>query len=200
MTEQTTDDTAPVVGEGDDSAHPQRHTLRNWLIVIVVALVVAVGVRAYVFESFFVPSGSMIPTIEIGDHMIVDKLSYHLHSVGFGNIIVFHKPADDHTSANIHYLVKRVIGLPGQTIWFHDGQVYINGKLIAEPFLPKGVKTYPLSAASESPIHIPKNEYYVLGDNRGDSADSRVFGPISRSLIVGRVILIYWPLSQWHYF
>jgi len=195
MTEQAVDG-APSESE---SAR-KHHSLRNWLIVVVVALMAAVIVRAYVFESFFVPSGSMIPTIEIGDHMIVDKLSYHLHPVGFGNIIVFHKPANDPTTANIHYLVKRVIGLPGQTIWSHDGKVYINGKPIAEPFLPKGVQTHNIHTASGAPIHIPKNEYYVLGDNRGDSADSRVFGPISGSLIVGRVVLIYWPLSHWHYF
>lgn len=194
--------TEPVI----DGAHSKRgsvrkhHGLRNWLIAVVVAVVAAVVVRAYVFESFFVPSGSMIPTIQIGDHMIVDKLSYHLHPVGFGDIIVFHKPANDPTTANIHYLVKRVIGLPGQTIWSHDGKVYINGKPIAEPFLPKGVQTHDIHTTSGAPIHIPKNEYYVLGDNRGDSADSRVFGPIPRSLIVGRVVLIYWPLSQWHYF
>ena len=182
------------------STRRKSHGLRNWLIVFIVALVAAVMVRSLVFESFYVPSGSMIPTIEIGDHMIVDKLSYHLHPVGFGDIVVFHKPANDHTSAKIHYLVKRVIGLPGQTIWSHDGKVYIDGKPIAEPFLPKGVQTHGIHTPSGGAIHIPKNEYYVLGDNRGDSADSRVFGPISRSLIVGRVILIYWPLSQWHYF
>ena len=195
MTEQAVDGAA-----SESKSARKHHGLRNWLIVVVVALVAAVVVRTYVFESFFVPSGSMIPTIEIGDHMIVDKLSYHLHPVGFGNIIVFHKPANDPTTANIHYLVKRVIGLPGQTIWSHDGKVYINGKPIAEPFLPKGVQTHNIHTASGAPIHIPKNEYYVLGDNRGDSADSRVFGPISGSLIVGRVVLIYWPLSHWHYF
>jgi len=170
------------------------HKLRGWAVVLL-AIIVIVLVRAYVFESFYVPSGSMIPTIEINDHMIVDKLSYHLHAVGFGNIIVFHKPINDPAPPDVHYLVKRVIGLPGQTIWSHDGKVYINGKAIPEPFLPKGVKTYNIPKT-----YIPKNEYYVLGDNRGNSADSRVFGPISKSLIVGRVVLIYWPLSQWKFF
>jgi signal peptidase I len=167
---------------------------RGWLIVVVAIVVVVIG-RAYVLESFYVPSGSMLPTIQINDHMLVDKLSYHLHKVGFGNIIVFHTPPTDRTSPDIHYLVKRVIGLPGQTIWSHNGQVYINGKKLSEPFLLPGIETHGIPRT-----HIPKNDYYVLGDNRGDSADSRVFGPISRSLIVGRVVLIYWPLSQWKFF
>jgi signal peptidase I len=173
------------------------HGLRSWAIVVVVALLAAIVVRSYVFESFYVPSGSMTPTIEIGDHMIVDKLSYHLHPVGFGNIIVFHKPADDHTSWNIRYLVKRVIGLQGQMIWIHDAKVYINGRPIAEPFLPPSVTTAAVGK-HDGPFRIPKNEYFVMGDNRSNSYDSRYFGPISGSLIVGRVVLIYWPLSQWH--
>jgi len=173
----------------------RRHRWRAWLIVVAVAVGAAYLVRTFVFESFYVPSGSMLPTIEIGDRMIVDKLSYDLHPVGFGNIVVFRRPKDDPAPPYIHYLVKRVIGLPGQTIWSHDGKVYINGRAIAEPFLPKGVETTGIRRQ-----RIPSGEYFVLGDNREDSVDSRVFGPIPRRLIVGRVILIYWPLSQWHYF
>jgi signal peptidase I len=173
----------------------RRRRWRAWLVVVLVAVAGAYLVRTFVFESFYVPSGSMLPTIQIGDRMIVDKLSYDLHPVGFGNIVVFRRPRSDPAPGYIHYLVKRVIGLPGQTIWSHDGRVYIDGKPIPEPFLPRGVETTGIRRQ-----RIPQGEYFVLGDNRGDSVDSRVFGPVSRHLIVGRVILIYWPLSQWHFF
>ena len=177
------------------SVKRRRRVIRGWILVVIIGLLVAAGVRAFVFESFFVPSGSMLPTIQVGDHMIVDKLSYDLHRIGFGDIVVFRKPANDPAGPNVRYLVKRVIGLPGQVIASHGGKVYINGAPIAEPFLAKGVSTYGIPRQ-----RIPRGEYYVLGDNRGNSADSRVFGPIRQSLIVGRVVLVYWPLGQWHYF
>ncbi len=168
---------------------------RGGVITVLVAIVVAVVVRTYLFESFYVPSGSMLPTIQIGDHMIVEKVAYDLHPVDFGNIVVFHTPKNDHVAPDVHFLVKRVIGLPGQVIWSSDGKVYINGHPKAEPFLPPGVETSGIPRQ-----RIPKGDVYVLGDNRGDSADSRVFGPIPESSIVGQVILIYYPFSQWRIF
>ncbi|MHB8190058.1 MAG: signal peptidase I [Ferrimicrobium sp.] len=172
-----------------------QRSLRRWIVVLAVGFVVAFAVRTYVFESFYVPSGSMIPTLEIGDHMIVDKLSYRLHPVGFGDIVVFHTPANDHTSSNIHYLVKRVIGLAGQTIWSHDGKVYVDGHPLAEPFLAHAAVTRGIRRQV-----VPKGDLYVLGDNRDNSCDSRCFGPISASSVVGRVVLIYWPFGRWRVF
>jgi signal peptidase I len=168
---------------------------RGVLITVVIAIAVAFGVRTFLFESFYVPSGSMLPTIQIGDHMIVEKIAYDLHPVEFGNIVVFHTPKNDPVAPDVHFLVKRVIGLPGQVIWSHDGQVYINGRQKPEPFLPRGVVTTGIPRQ-----RIPQGEVYVLGDNREDSADSRVFGPIPESSIVGQVVLIYYPLSQWRIF
>jgi signal peptidase I len=164
-------------------------------LTVLVGVLAAFMVRTFAFESFYVPSGSMIPTIKIGDRILVDKLSYDFGKVGFGNIIVFRRPADDPAPSNVHYLVKRVIGLPGETIWSKHGQVYINGHMIQEPFLPPGDLTRGIP-----PTKLGPNEYYVLGDNRPDSEDSRYFGPISGNLIVGKVVLIYWPPSAWRLF
>jgi signal peptidase I len=173
----------------------RRRALIEWVIVLIVALGVAVLMRTFVVQTFYIPSGSMEPTLNIGDRILVDKLSYHLHAVHRGDIIVFAKPPDEQLAPGINDLVKRVIGLPGESISGENGQVYINGKPLAEPWLPKGVVT-----SNFGPVKIPKNYYFVMGDNRGFSEDSRVFGPINGNLIVGRVVLRIWPLSHIHLF
>jgi signal peptidase I len=169
----------------------RKRAIIEWVLVLLVALGVAVGMRTYVVQTFYIPSGSMEPTLNPGDRILVDKLSYHLHAVHRGDIIVFARPPGETLEPGVNDLVKRVIGLPGETISGQNGQVYINGKPLAEPWLPKGVVT-----GNFAPVHIPKGYYFVMGDNRGFSSDSRVFGPISGSLIVGRVVMRIWPLSH----
>jgi signal peptidase I len=169
----------------------RKWSIIEWVLVLLVALLVAIGMRTFVVQTFWIPSGSMEPTLNVNDRVLVDKLSYHLHAVHRGDIIVFAKPPGEVLGPGINDLVKRVIGLPGETISGENGQVYINGKPLAEPWLPKGVVT-----GEFPPVHIPPGYYFVMGDNRGDSTDSRVFGPISGSLIVGRVVLRIWPLSH----
>lgn len=196
--------TATSAGEADPKPDPtsKRRSGRSWLIELVVIVVVVLGasflVRTFVVQTFYIPSGSMIPTLQVGDRILVDKLSYHLHGVGRGDIVVFSKPPLEHQ--NINDLVKRVIGLPGETISSVNGQVYINGKLLHEPWLQPGVKTTPgpdpVPFNLDKPYRIPAGEYYVMGDNRTDSEDSRWFGPIPRSLIVGRAFVRIWPLSH----
>jgi signal peptidase I len=202
------DTQAPVTDPGDGASEPgpdpssKRRTGRSWLIELVVIVVVVLGasflVRTFVVQTFYIPSGSMIPTLQVGDRILVDKLSYHLHGVGRGDIVVFSKPPLE--QQNINDLVKRVIGLPGETISSVNGQVYINGKLLNEPWLQPGVKTTPgpnpVPFNLDKPYKIPAGEYYVIGDNRTDSEDSRWFGPIPRSLIVGRAFIRIWPLSH----
>jgi len=163
----------------------------EWGAVLLVALGVAVAVRAFVVQTFFIPSASMEPTLLVGDRILVDKLSYHLHGVGRGDIVVFGRPPREPATPGVTDLVKRVIGLPGDTISSPDGRVWIDGKPLKEPWLPKGTVTTGIK-----PQKIPPNEYFVMGDNRGDSQDSRFFGPISKSLIVGRVFFRIWPISR----
>jgi signal peptidase I len=162
--------------------------------VLLVALGVAVAVRTYVVQSFYIPSASMEPTLMIGDRILVNKLSYHLHSVHRGDIVVFRKPPDE-IDPGVKDLVKRVIGLPGERISSSGGRVYINGKPLSEPYLPPGTVTTGIRTQV-----VPKGYYFVMGDNRSDSEDSRSFGPIPGSLIVGHVIMRIWPITHIHFF
>ncbi len=161
------------------------------LFAVVISVAVAVLIRVFVFQSFFIPSGSMIPTLQVGDRIVVSKLAFDLGSVREGDIVVFRRPAADTVDPGIEDLVKRVIGLPGQTIWSSKGHVYINGKMLSEPYLPPGDLTYHLKRQT-----IPKGEYFLMGDNRGNSYDSRYFGPVPGSLFVGKVVLRFYPFSR----
>jgi signal peptidase I len=194
-----------------EEAAGKKHSKRGrwileWVIVLLVALGVAVAVRAFVVQTFYIPSGSMEPTLKLGDRILVDKLSYHLHGVGRGDIVVFATPPLEPPIPGVQDLVKRVIGLPGETISFVYGQVRINGKPLHEPWLPRGtVTTYttpqiPGCSPAAQGCKIPRNEYFVMGDNRGDSQDSRYFGPIPSSLIVGRVFLRIYPINHIGFF
>jgi signal peptidase I len=160
--------------------------------VIVGALVVALVVKTFLFQAFYIPSGSMEPTLRKGDRVLVNKLSYDLHDVHRGDIVVFKLPPDKVGPDGIKDLIKRVIGLPNEVIESRDGQVYIDGKLLKEPYLPKGVTT------DNPPIQkqtVPKGHIFVMGDNRDNSADSRFAnrGPIPIDTIVGRAFLEVWP-------
>ena len=171
----------------------------EWAVVLAVALVLAIGVRTYVAQMFYIPSGSMLPTLQIGERIVVDKLSYHLHDVQRGDIVVFKRPPLE--QADYSDLVKRVIGLPGETISSVDGRVFINGKPLNEPWLPQPLPTtapspLPDAFSLNHPYTIPAGEYFVMGDNRTNSEDSRYFGPIPGNLIVGKMAFEVWPLSD----
>jgi signal peptidase I len=168
----------------------RRRGLIEWGSIIGIAVVAALLLRAFVIQPYFIPSGSMETTLLIGDKVLVNKLAYDFHPVHRGDVVVFNKlPNDD--DPGVQVLIKRVIGLPGETISASGGQIYINGKYLPEPWLPKGTITANFSATP-----IPANCYFMMGDNRGDSADSRVFGCVPRSYIIGRAFVIVWPVSQ----
>ncbi len=178
----------------------------RWLIEWAIILVLVVGftfvLRTFVIQTFSIPSGSMLPTLHVGDRIIVNKLSYDFHDVHRGDIVVFKRPPLE--SQNYSDLVKRVVGLPGETISSVNGKIYINGKLLSAPWLPPGPQDFTGPLASDAhpqfnmpgPVKIPAGEYYVMGDNRTDSEDSRFFGPIPKSLIVGRAVAVVWPVSR----
>jgi signal peptidase I len=171
----------------------KRKSLRlaiEWGAILVVAVVAAILIRSFVVQPFYIPSGSMEPTLHVGDRVLVNKLSYNFHAVHRGDIVVFDKPPND-TTPGVKDLIKRVIGLPGETISGQNGEVYINNHPLVEPWLPKGETTQPFPAT-----HIPPGDYFMMGDNRGDSADSRLIGPIPKHLFIGRAFLRVWPLSR----
>jgi signal peptidase I len=193
------------------TASPAKPRPTRWIteavIVIVVAVLVAVLLRAFVVQTFFIPSGSMEPTLQIGDRILVNKLSYHLHGVERGDIVVFSRPPTENCGGpEVNDLVKRVIGLPGDVISASGGYVYIDGKRLDESWLPaseQGITVAgPAGNASNlaHPYRVPADNYFVMGDNRADSCDSRYWGPIAKSLIVGKVEVRVWPISSLHIF
>jgi signal peptidase I len=186
---------------------PHSHWLREILLVVVVALGVALLLRVFVVQTFYIPSGSMEPTLNIGDRILVNKVSYDLHGVQRGDIVVFSRPpAENCGGTEVNDLVKRVIGLPGQTISLSHGHVVIDGKELREPYLPSSIRDSTLPGPSGTaynltkPYVIPANHYFMMGDNRTDSCDSRYWGPIDRNSIVGKVDVRVWPLGGFHFF
>ena len=167
----------------------------EWVVIIVIALGVAVLLRTFVIQTFYIPSASMTPTLQVGDRIVVNKLSYHLHAVHRGDIIVFRRPPnEDCPGPPVPDLVKRVIGLPGETISDRNGTVYINGKALDQTWLPKHISsTY---TGTFAPVKIAANHYFVMGDDRVDSCDSRDWGTVPSSYIVGRVELRIWPITR----
>jgi signal peptidase I len=173
-----------------DKQHRTARVAIEWGAILVVAVVAAILIRSFVVQPFFIPSGSMEPTLKIGDRVLVNKLSYDVHSVHRGDVVVFNKPANDY-SPGVKDLIKRVIGLPGETITAQNGEVDINGRPLHESWLARGTFTQ-----NFGPVVIPPGRYFMMGDNRGDSADSRVFGPVSSHLFIGRAFALVWPLSR----
>jgi len=165
-------------------------TAIEWGVLIVAALVIAIVIRTFVFQAFYIPSESMVPTLKIGDRVLVNKLSYKLHDPRRGDIAVFKAPAAARTE-EIKDLVKRVVGLPGDTIEGKDGHIYIDGRVLSEPYLPSGTQSRTFPAEK-----VPSNAYFMLGDNRQYSKDSTFFGPIKRGDLIGRVFMRIWPPSH----
>jgi len=160
----------------------------GYLVVAIVASIFAITIRIFIFEPFIVPSTSMSPTLLAGDKVIVNKLAYKLNPVKKGDLIVFHSPIEEGKN-----LVKRAIAVEGDEIRLtEDGEIYINNGLLAEPYLPSD---YVVSYGNVTLV-INENEMFGMGDNRNNSIDSRIYGPIPEEEIFGKVIFIYGPLSR----
>ncbi len=183
------DETPP---EEDAERHLSRSTRSaiEWVAVIVGALVVALLVKTFLIQAFYIPSESMVPTLEVGDRVLVNKLSYEFGHVHRGDVVVFDRPGGPGADG-ISELIKRVVALPGETVEGHDNQVYVNGKPLDESYLPEGAFT-----SDFPPEVIPAGHIWVMGDNRAASDDSRRFKSIPEDTIVGRAFVIIWPLSD----
>ena len=184
---------AEPTGTGPKRRSRWRRGLTETVITLLVAALLSVLLRAYAFEIFWVPSASMVPTLSVYDRILVQKAFFNWHDVREGDIVVFtHPPLDECGGVPAGDLVKRVIALPGQTIYSSGNTIYINRHLLAEPYLPAHDPLGPPIASSQHPYRVPPGEFYVLGDNRTDSCDSRYWGPIQGSSIIGQAILIIW--------
>jgi signal peptidase I len=170
-----------------------RARLLGWGLPIAVAVIIAVLLRTFVIGTFSIPSTSMVPTLQKGDRIIVDRLSLDMGGIHRGDVIVFRRTAPVLCGEAVdEYLVKRVIGLPGDRVSSSGNTVLIDGHPLAQPWLPKG---QPLGPAIK-PVTVPPNEYFVLGDNRTGSCDSRYWGEVPRGNIVGRAFARIWPLNR----
>ena len=177
------------------------HLIREWVTVLVVALVIAITVRSLILQQFYISGPSMETTMFQDNRVLVNKLSYRLHDIHRGDVVVFDRVTVDGEVVQHDDLIKRVIGLSGETISIKDCQVFIDGKLLAEPYL----NDYDLAQSSVDdrcrvPMMdetlIPENHLFVMGDNRPQSFDSRMFGSIEQNLVVGRAFVIIWPFGE----
>lgn len=170
-------------GEREHRQEEKKSSLLELIESVAVAILLAVVIRLFILAPFYIPSGSMEPTLRIGDRIIVSKISYLFTEPQRGDIVVFRYPLDPSRD-----FVKRLVGLPGETVSLRNGQLYINGKPVPEDYLPKDMKF-----ADFGPVRVPAGYYFVLGDNRNNSDDSRVWGPLPRQNIIGKAVLVYWP-------
>ncbi len=176
------------------SLHARRWVL-EWLTVVAGALMVALIVKVALFQAFVIPSGSMIPTLQIGDRVLVNKLTYGRNDMARGDIVVFHRPSaavsqlDPNDDSD---LIKRLIGLPGETLEGRADGIYVDGVKVDETWLVDGIALGP----TFPPLTLADNEIFMMGDNRSGSSDSRDFGPVNIDLVVGEALIRVWPPSN----
>ncbi|HZQ27201.1 MAG TPA: signal peptidase I [Acidimicrobiales bacterium] len=204
--------------EPEEQQYTTSRTLRELPILLLAAGLIAFLIKTFVAQAFYIPSGSMLPQLQINDRVVVSKLAYRVHEPRRGDIVVFDAPKAAASQApepkrnpvarlirdvgsgigviqpSTEEFIKRVIGLPGETVDVKDGHVWINGHQLIEPYLPPGTVTLP--NGFRFPITVPKGDIWVMGDNRGNSSDSRFFGPVPEDTVVGRTILRVWPVSK----
>jgi signal peptidase I len=160
-----------------------RTSIVETLDACIFAAVLSLIIITFVVQAFYIPSGSMEPTLMVNDRILVAKFLYRFEPVARGDVIVFRYPLNPQRD-----FVKRVIGLPGNRVALKEGVVYVNGQRISE----KGYTIKP-DYGNYGPVTVPRGDYFVLGDNRNNSEDSRFFGYVPRANIIGKAIFIYWP-------
>ena len=165
---------------------------RENLQIIAIALALALFIRAFVAEPRFIPSDSMLPTLQVGDRLVVEKISYHFRPPATGEIVVFDPPQQLQIQgyAKDQAFIKRVIGTPGQTIQIEDGKVYLNGNPLNEDYIAQ-----PPSYRMK-PVRVPEDQLFVMGDNRNNSNDSHVWGFLPKENIIGHACFRFWPFSR----
>jgi signal peptidase I len=193
---------------------PLRRSVAELVVIVAIALGLAIIIQGFIVKPYEIPSASMEPTLTIGQRILVDRLGMHFSTPHVGNIFVFHPPTSEtcadaaegenglgvdgaapcdvaHTKESSQTYVKRVVGLPGDRLAIRDGHVYRNGRLEPSSY------TIPCGDAGEcnfrATITVPKGDYYMMGDNRPDSLDSRYWGPVPKQWLIGKAFFTYWP-------
>lgn len=177
----------------------------EYVTIVAVAVLVALAVQAWVVKPYRIPSESMLDTLRPGDRVLVNRMVYHLREPRRGDVIVFRYPQDPDV-----VFIKRIVGVPGDLLEVRDGRLYVNGRRAAEPYVHRtGGRPDPTIAQAAvagatvhdpwslaEPYRVPSDAFFVMGDNRSDSDDSRDWGTVPRAAIVGEGLATYWPLSR----
>jgi signal peptidase I len=169
------------------ATQPLRRELRSWGRDLIIALSLAIVIIIFFYQPVKVEGTSMTPLISDQERIFINKFVYRFEPIERGDVVVFWYPLDRSKS-----FIKRVVGLPEDIVEIREGQVYLNGKLLPEPYIPPESADF----GTLSPTRIPAGEYFVMGDHRTSSNDSRIFGPVPRNFIYGKAVFAYWPVDH----
>jgi len=182
----TESDAQPTVTSPLD--HPlSPREIRGWARDLAVALVLALVIIVFLYQPVKVEGTSMAPLLSDQERIFINKFVYRFEPIGRGDVIVFWYPLDRSKS-----FIKRVVGLPGESVEIRRGHLFVDAKEIDEPYVPPNF----FDGTSYGPIHLGTQEFFVMGDHRDSSNDSRVFGPVPRGSIYGKAVFAYWPVAQ----
>jgi len=172
----------------ENTPGPQlRRELRSWTRDLAVALGLALVIIIFLYQPVKVEGTSMAPLLSDQERIFINKFVYRFEPIERGDVVVFWYPLDRSKS-----FIKRVVGLPGDSVEIRAGRLYVNGKELMEPYVPPNY----LDGASYPPLTLPEDNFFVMGDHRDSSNDSRVFGPVSRQFIYGKAVFAYWPVDH----
>ncbi len=161
--------------------------LRAWMRDLLLSVLVSAFIITFLYQPVRVEGTSMLPNLEDQDRLFINKFAFHLGEINRGDVVVFRYPRDQTKS-----YIKRVIGLPGDDLRIDHGTVFVNGSKLSEPYVPARYA----DDRSHQPLKVPPGEYFVMGDHRSISSDSREFGPVRKDLIYGKAAFVYWPMDQ----
>jgi signal peptidase I len=181
-------DQIAVAGESSSQTKKRRFGgMHSWVRDLVVSISVSAFIIVFLYQPVRVEGTSMLPMLEDQDRLFISKMAYRVGDIHEGDVVVFQYPRDHSKS-----YIKRVIGLPGDRIRIDHGRVYVNEVRLREPYVPGRY----MDDRSMGEIVLPPHEYFVMGDHRSISSDSREFGPVDRDLIYGKAVFVYWPMEQ----
>ncbi len=169
------------------SIHSLRKEIRVWTRDLLIAIGLALVIIVFLYQPVKVEGTSMAPLLSDQERIFINKFVYRFEPIQRGDIVVFWYPLDRTKS-----FIKRVVGLPGETVEIRQGAVYVNGKVVPEPYVPPQYE----DLSDFGPVRVPRDSYFVMGDHRVSSNDSRVFGPVASRFIYGRAVFAYWPVDH----
>lgn len=177
----------PQVAGQNSAPRGLRGGFHSWVRDLLVSIAVSTFIIVFLYQPVRVEGTSMLPMLEDQDRLFINKIAYRVGEIQRGDVVVFQYPRDRSKS-----YIKRVIALPGDRLRIEDGRVFVNGKRLQEPYVPSRFT----DDRSQAEMVLPANDYFVMGDHRSISSDSREFGPVDRGLIYGKAVFVYWPMEQ----